>query len=80
MPTAVGFALIGAWRGARWLSAGEEPAFEPAPTELRKAVTRLINRFAAAIISFSKRVATDPRLYTSFLQVGDGVSVSVKHT
>jgi predicted O-methyltransferase YrrM len=32
----------------------------------------------AAIISFSKRVAADARLYTSFLQVGDGVSVSVK--
>jgi predicted O-methyltransferase YrrM len=32
----------------------------------------------AAIVSFSKRVADDPRLYTSFLQVGDGVSVSVK--
>ena len=32
----------------------------------------------AAIVTFSKRVATDPRLYTSFLQVGDGVSVSVK--
>lgn len=32
----------------------------------------------AAIVGFSKRVAADPRLYTSFLQVGDGVSVSVK--
>lgn len=32
----------------------------------------------AAIAGFSKRVAADPRLYTSFLQVGDGVSVSVK--
>lgn len=32
----------------------------------------------AAIASFSRRVASDPRLYTSFLQVGDGVSVSVK--
>lgn len=32
----------------------------------------------AAIISFSKRIAADARLYTSFLQVGDGVSVSVK--
>lgn len=32
----------------------------------------------AAIISFSKKIASDPRLYTSFLQVGDGVSVSVK--
>ena len=32
----------------------------------------------AAIIGFSKRVAADARLYTSFLQVGDGVSVSVK--
>jgi predicted O-methyltransferase YrrM len=30
------------------------------------------------VVAFSKRVATDPRLYTSFLQVGDGVSVSVK--
>src|SRR5688572_1061889 len=34
----------------------------------------------AAIVSFSRRVAHDPRLYTSFLQVGDGVSVSVKRT
>jgi predicted O-methyltransferase YrrM len=34
----------------------------------------------AAIVSFSKRVAGDPRLYTAFLQVGDGVSVSVKRT
>ena len=32
----------------------------------------------AAIIGFSKRIAADARLYTSFLQVGDGVSVSVK--
>jgi len=32
----------------------------------------------AAIVSFSRNVANDPRLYTSFLQVGDGVSVSVK--
>ena len=32
----------------------------------------------AAIVSFSKRVAGDPRLYTSFVQVGDGVSISVK--
>jgi len=32
----------------------------------------------SAIVSFSKRLAGDPRLYTSFLQVGDGVSVSVK--
>jgi len=32
----------------------------------------------SAIIAFSKRLAGDPRLYTSFLQVGDGVSVSVK--
>jgi predicted O-methyltransferase YrrM len=32
----------------------------------------------AAIVSFSKRVAADSRLYTSFLQVGDGVSVSIK--
>jgi predicted O-methyltransferase YrrM len=32
----------------------------------------------AAIVSFSKRVAADPRLYTSFAQVGDGVSISVK--
>ena len=32
----------------------------------------------AAITSFSRRVASDSRLYTSFLQVGDGVSVSVK--
>ena len=34
----------------------------------------------AAIVSFSKRVAHEPRLYTSFLPVGDGVSVSVKRT
>ena len=27
----------------------------------------------SAIVSFSKRLAGDPRLYTSFLQVGDGV-------
>ena len=32
----------------------------------------------AAIVAFSRRIATDARLYTSFLQVGDGVSVSVK--
>jgi len=32
----------------------------------------------AAIVSFSRKVASDARLYTSFLQVGDGVSVSVK--
>ncbi len=32
----------------------------------------------AAIVSFSRRVADDSRIYTSFLQVGDGVSVSVK--
>lgn len=32
----------------------------------------------AAIISFSQKIANDSRLYTSFLQVGDGVSVSVK--
>jgi predicted O-methyltransferase YrrM len=32
----------------------------------------------AAIVSFSRKIANDPRLYTSFLQVGDGVSVSVK--
>jgi predicted O-methyltransferase YrrM len=32
----------------------------------------------AAIIRFSKRVAADARLYTSFVQVGDGVSISVK--
>jgi predicted O-methyltransferase YrrM len=34
----------------------------------------------SAIASFSKRIAADPRLFTSFLQVGDGVSVSVKIT
>jgi len=34
----------------------------------------------AAIVSFSKRLSGDARLYTSFLQVGDGVSVSVKLT
>lgn len=32
----------------------------------------------AAIVAFSRRVAGDPRLYTSFLQVGDGVSVSIR--
>ena len=32
----------------------------------------------AAIVAFSKRLAGDPRLYTSFLQVGDGVSVSIR--
>ena len=32
----------------------------------------------AAIAGFSRRIAADVRLYTSFLQVGDGVSVSVK--
>ena len=32
----------------------------------------------AAIVRFSKRVADDSRLYTSFVQVGDGVSISVK--
>lgn len=32
----------------------------------------------AAIVAFSKRLAADPRLYTSFLQVGDGVSVSTR--
>ena len=32
----------------------------------------------AAIVAFSQKIAADPRLYTSFLQVGDGVSVSVK--
>lgn len=31
-----------------------------------------------AIAAFNKRLAAEPRLYTSFLQVGDGVSVSVK--
>ena len=34
----------------------------------------------AAIVAFSRRLAGDPGLYTSFLQVGDGVSVSVKRT
>jgi predicted O-methyltransferase YrrM len=32
----------------------------------------------SAIVSFSRRLAGEARLYTSFLQVGDGVSVSVK--
>ena len=32
----------------------------------------------SAIASFSRRLAADQRLYTSFVQVGDGVSVSVK--
>jgi predicted O-methyltransferase YrrM len=32
----------------------------------------------AAIVAFGKRLAADARLYTSFLQVGDGVSISVK--
>ena len=31
----------------------------------------------AAIVAFSRQLAADSRLYTSFLQVGDGVSVSV---
>jgi predicted O-methyltransferase YrrM len=34
----------------------------------------------AAIVSFSRRLAADSRVYTAFLQVGDGVSVSVKRT
>jgi predicted O-methyltransferase YrrM len=34
----------------------------------------------AAIVAFSRRLAADPRLYTSFLQVGDGVSVSVRRS
>lgn len=34
----------------------------------------------AAIVGFSQRIARDPRLYTSFMPVGDGVSVSVKRT
>ena len=34
----------------------------------------------AAIVAFSKRLSGDPELYTSFLQVGDGVSVSVKRS
>lgn len=32
----------------------------------------------AAIAAFNHRLAAEPRLYTTFLQVGDGVSVSVK--
>jgi predicted O-methyltransferase YrrM len=32
----------------------------------------------AAIAAFNRRLAADPRLYTTFLQVGDGVSVSVR--
>lgn len=32
----------------------------------------------AAIAGFSRHLASDPRLHTSFLPVGDGVSVSVK--
>lgn len=32
----------------------------------------------AAVVSFSRKIVNDPRLYTSFLQIGDGVSVSVK--
>ena len=32
----------------------------------------------AAIVGFSKRVAADPRVYTTFAPVGDGVSISVK--
>ena len=31
-----------------------------------------------AIAAFNRRLAADPRLYTTFLQVGDGVSVSVR--
>ncbi len=32
----------------------------------------------AAIAAFSRHLADDPRLYTSFLPVGDGISVSVR--
>jgi predicted O-methyltransferase YrrM len=32
----------------------------------------------AAIAAFSRQLAADSRLYTSFLQVGDGVSVSIR--
>jgi predicted O-methyltransferase YrrM len=32
----------------------------------------------AAIVSFGRRLSGESRLYTSFLQVGDGVSVSVR--
>jgi len=32
----------------------------------------------AAMVSFNQKLAADPRLHTSFLQVGDGASVSVK--
>jgi predicted O-methyltransferase YrrM len=31
-----------------------------------------------AIAAFNRRLAADPRLYTTFLQVGDGVSLSVR--
>ena len=34
----------------------------------------------AAIAAFNRRLAADSRLYTSMLQVGDGVSVSVRQT
>jgi len=40
--------------------------------------TKYSDEDTSAIVSFSRRLAGDARLYTSFLQVGDGVSVSVK--
>lgn len=42
------------------------------------AETKYSEEDTAALVRFSQRVAADARLYTSFLQVGDGVSVSVK--
>ncbi len=33
-----------------------------------------------AIAAYNERLARDPRLYTTFLPVGDGAAVSVKHT
>lgn len=32
----------------------------------------------AAIAAFNRRLAADPRFYTTFLQVGDGVSLSIR--
>lgn len=45
------------------------PGFVPTPT--RDAAS------TEAIVAYSKRLAADPRLTTTFLPVGDGVSVSV---
>jgi caffeoyl-CoA O-methyltransferase len=50
---------------------------------LRPGGLLLANRVAGAndsetLLAFRQRLAADPRLHTSFLPVGDGVSVSVK--